>query len=175
MKCEFCNSEMTVKFASGRFCNRKCANSFVSNQNLEEKNKKRSEKLKGKSSPLKGRSGRKPSKEETKKISDGLKKYYDSKGRITIEQKRLKIIFRVNNYRARKIKATPDSANLELIKKIYENCPSGYHVDHIHSLAKGGLHHENNLQYLPISENCRKCADREYDKSLAIDWRNLIK
>ena len=33
-----------------------------------------------------------------------------------------------------------------------------YHVDHIRPLAKGGLHHPNNLQVLLGSENCRKGA-----------------
>jgi hypothetical protein len=52
---------------------------------------------------------------------------------------------------------------------------NSYHVDHIQALARGGAHHQDNLQYLPVSENCRKCADREYDKSKAIDWRTIVK
>ena len=36
---------------------------------------------------------------------------------------------------ANKIKATPKWANLEKIKEIYLNCPSGYHVDHITPLT----------------------------------------
>jgi len=47
-------------------------------------------------------------------------------------------------------------ANKEIIKKIYENCPVGYEVDHIMPLSKGGLHHESNLQYLTIKENRSK-------------------
>jgi hypothetical protein len=78
-------------------------------------------------------------------------------------------------YRARKYAATPDDADMALIRKIYENCPKGYHVDHIQALARGGPHHQDNLQYLPGPENCRKCADHEYDKTLVIDWRTLVK
>jgi hypothetical protein len=63
------------------------------------------------------------------------------------------------NRRCLKLKATVKYANLEKIKEIYKNCPSGYHVDHIVPL-KGvnvcGLHVEYNLQYLPAIENIRK-------------------
>jgi len=61
--------------------------------------------------------------------------------------------------RAAKMQATPKWANLEKIKEIYNNCPKGYHVDHIIPL-KGknicGLHIETNLQYLPAIDNLKK-------------------
>ena len=60
--------------------------------------------------------------------------------------------------RARKIEQLPHYANLDLIKLIYKNCPDGYHVDHMTPLAKGGLHHESNLCYLPASVNQSKYA-----------------
>lgn len=62
-------------------------------------------------------------------------------------------------YKASKIKATPAWANLGLIKEIYDNCPSGCHVDHIIPLQGKyicGLHVENNLQYLPSKDNVAK-------------------
>lgn len=55
-------------------------------------------------------------------------------------------------------KALDNEANLELIKKIYKECPLGYHVDHIIPIAKGGKHHENNLCYLPATLNMQKQA-----------------
>jgi hypothetical protein len=67
--------------------------------------------------------------------------------------------FRNAKRRATKLKATPKFANLNKIKKIYKNCPKGYHVDHIIPLQGKnvcGLHVEWNLQYLTPSANCSK-------------------
>jgi hypothetical protein len=61
--------------------------------------------------------------------------------------------------RARNLQATPAWVNLEAIKKIYTQCPKGYHVDHIVPLQGKnvcGFHVENNLQYLKADENIRK-------------------
>ncbi len=51
---------------------------------------------------------------------------------------------------------TPPNANKKKIEEMYKNCPVGYHVDHIIPLSRGGLHHEDNLQYLTIKENLQK-------------------
>lgn len=59
-------------------------------------------------------------------------------------------------YHAKQKAQTPDDADLKLIQQIYENCPAGYEVDHIVPISKGGLHHQDNLQYLPWLENRRK-------------------
>ena len=62
-------------------------------------------------------------------------------------------------YNAAKLQRTPPWADLKKIKEIYDNCPKGYHVDHIHPLNGiliSGLHVENNLQYLPAIDNIRK-------------------
>jgi len=132
----------------------------------------------GKESPFKGKPGKKHSSESKFKIKEAFRKKRENiPEELKLEKIKVKkksIVNRVAKYRANKKNATPSDANLNLIKKIYENCPSGYHVDHIIALSRGGFHHENNLQYLPGSENCRKCADREYDKSLALNWKNYI-
>lgn len=77
-------------------------------------------------------------------------------------------------YRARKRNAIPPDSDLELIKRIYECCPDGYHVDHIVAIANGGMHHQDNLQYLPPSENSRKGAGRMYDEALVLRWQDII-
>jgi len=72
---------------------------------------------------------------------------------------RQKVLFYGSLYRARKKQACPKWANLEKIKQIYLNCPSGYHVDHITPLINKnvcGLHVESNLQYLTAIENQKK-------------------
>lgn len=62
-------------------------------------------------------------------------------------------------YRTRKLNAIPPWADLRAIEAFYENCPKGYHVDHIIPLqgeAVCGLHVLENLQYLPAHENLSK-------------------
>lgn len=61
-----------------------------------------------------------------------------------------------SRYRAKKYRVIDPTANKTIIKEIYKNCPAGYEVDHIIPLSKGGKHHEDNLQYLPMLENRRK-------------------
>jgi hypothetical protein len=62
-------------------------------------------------------------------------------------------------YKAKKLQAMPQWADLEVIKEFYENCPKGHHVDHIIPLNGTnvcGLHVIENLQYLPAKENLKK-------------------
>lgn len=68
----------------------------------------------------------------------------------------------------------PEDANKSLIFLIYKNAPAGYHVDHIVPISKGGLHHENNLQYLPAKENRRKSNKLDYIPQNAIRWQDVI-
>ncbi len=58
-----------------------------------------------------------------------------------------------------KEKRTPSWANRLKILDFYIKKPDGHHVDHIvplHNKLVSGLHVENNLQYLPASENLKK-------------------
>jgi 5-methylcytosine-specific restriction endonuclease McrA len=101
---------------------------------------------------------------ERKAASD--KKFRD-KNREELNKKQRKYIqarpkintFYTACYRAAKYLQTPIWANLEHIKSFYINCPEGMVVDHIIPLRGknvSGLHVEYNLQYLTISENCKK-------------------
>ena len=98
----------------------------------------------------------------------------DRKGRVSEEHKKARNKANVYAYRARKRNAIPEDADLELITKIYENCPLGFHVDHIVALAVGGLHHQDNLQYLPAAINCSKGKNGKYDMTLAIKWQDIL-
>lgn len=81
-----------------------------------------------------------------------------------------------NKYRASIRKSKVDcSGNRELIKQIYRSCPEGYHVDHIRPISKGGLHHEDNLQYLPKQINLEKSAKLDFDcKGTEIAWKDIL-
>lgn len=112
------------------------------------------------------------------KIRAKSKKYYEDNKQAISERARIRYrenkehilklsqdYYQMNKkrYRARDAKrradmlaATPDDADLKIIRLIYENCPDGYEVDHIVPIDRGGLHHQDNLAYLPMSINRRK-------------------
>ena len=61
--------------------------------------------------------------------------------------------------RASKLERTVAWSDTERIKQFYEDCPDGYHVDHIVPLQGervSGLHTIDNLQYLLASKNMSK-------------------
>lgn len=182
MHCELCDKEHEGKYGSGRFCGKVCARAFSTKAKRAEINEKVSKTLLNHPSKSKGTTGKKHSEESKTKIAGSLRERRAQRlALLTPEEiesrekiRKARNVARVMAYRARKYKATPPTADRKLINKIYEMCPAGYHVDHIHSLSTGGEHHQDNLQYLPGPENCRKCASRDYDKSLAIDWRTIV-
>lgn len=67
--------------------------------------------------------------------------------------------------RASKRNQTPEDADLILIQEIYRKCKEisdttgiPHEVDHIIPIAKGGLHHQDNLQIITKTENRMKGA-----------------
>jgi hypothetical protein len=113
-----------------------------------------------------------------------LKKEYYNNNSVKIKE-RAKIwykahpeIGRIHNAKRRAIEKAAivyDKAVAQLIKLIYKNCPGGYHVDHIIPLTKDGLHHPDNLQYLPAIINMQKQNNLNFDCSAhAIHWQSLI-
>lgn len=96
-------------------------------------------------------------------VSERNKKYYENYKniyhKVYIEDHRTEYNARNAHRRAKKISATPKWANLDIIKRVYEHCPEGCHVDHKVPLSGDnvcGLHVENNLQYLTVQENLEK-------------------
>lgn len=75
---------------------------------------------------------------------------------ITAEKHRVKNLAGVRRYQAKLLGQTPNDADHHQIKEIYAHCPDGYEVDHVIPISKGGLHHQQNLQYLPLVDNRRK-------------------
>jgi 5-methylcytosine-specific restriction endonuclease McrA len=57
---------------------------------------------------------------------------------------------------AKRKNQTPNDVDIKSLQQFYMNCPTGYEVDHIIPVSKGGLHTLENLQYLTISENRKK-------------------
>ena len=96
---------------------------------------------------------------------DQYRKYYDLFQK-SFEKNKHKIRARRIQYNYdRSLRIVPWTESEE-INKFYENCPDGYHVDHIIPL-KGkivsGLHVLANLQYLTVEENLRKGNKFETD------------
>lgn len=74
----------------------------------------------------------------------------------SIEEQRMLNRQTFMKYFAKKKSQTPVDADQEMIKEIYTNCPKGMEVDHIIPISLGGVHHQDNLQYLTPAENKRK-------------------
>ena len=82
------------------------------------------------------------------------------KVQISPEEKYKAYRARMNEANARYISRrkfqTPADEDVKALQEFYANCPTGYEVDHIITISKGGLHSLSNLQYLPWQENRRK-------------------
>ena len=93
-----------------------------------------------------------------KKLRKHPDEYYIKKPKIVWPEGSKKYLNResVHRCRAKRKGLFPDDADLIAIKKFYCNTPDGYEVDHIIPFAKGGLHHQDNLQYLTPFENKSK-------------------
>ena len=171
--CPKCGKEHEL---NGRFCSRSCANSRTWS---DEDKKKKSDSVKKTISELEqhwavGKSGWSHTEEQKELKRQRSIEYFDRVGRMTDEQRRARNVAGVQAYRQKKYSATPSDVNRKLIRKIYENCPDGYEVDHIVALCNGGPHHQDNLQYLPATENRKKNRTDKYNKYLAIRWQDVI-
>jgi hypothetical protein len=67
----------------------------------------------------------------------------------------------------------------DVITLIYEDCPDGYHVDHIdpiNAIDRSGLHVPWNLQYLPALDNHQKSNKTDFisENAIEINWTDYI-
>lgn len=81
------------------------------------------------------------------------------------EKGKVTSLLSASNRRARIKNQLPEDADFEKIKLIYSECrriseETGipHEVDHIVPIAKGGLHHQDNLQIITQEQNRRKGA-----------------
>lgn len=97
----------------------------------------------------------------SKPKSSSAQKYCSNKcssvvRKLPVEYLRAKNAENQSRYRQKKFRKIHPSANKQIMIEIYKNCPNGYEVDHITPLSKGGLHHQDNLQYLTKFETRKK-------------------
>src|SRR5450631_3009272 len=95
------------------------------------------------------------SNEAKSKIRESQKKYAKSvKGIISTIKSRL-------NRQKMKTDSMVDISDEQwkMISDFYKKCPTGFHVDHVIPISKGGKHRMSNLQYLTARENMEK-SDR---------------
>lgn len=147
--CKHCKKMLPQEKQSNLFCDRSCSASY---------NNLKSPKVIAKTHDC-PRCGAKVKTSKTKFCSttcyiETYRKYHTEDDLIEAIRKRNREVSA--NYRARVKDQTPIDADRKAIKEFYDNCPSGYEVDHIIPISKGGLHVLQNLQYLTVEENRRK-------------------
>ncbi len=102
---------------------------------------------------------RRLNKEKVRKMQEKWRLENPNYSKEYCRSNRGKVNANTSKRRAKKLQRTPKWADLDAIKRFYENCPAGYEVDHIIPLQGkniSGFHVLENLQYLTKSENCRK-------------------
>lgn len=164
-QCLQCDAPLTKQF---KFCSPSCSATY-SNINRGARNPETKLKIKKSILACSGISIEDRIKEELVpcKVCGGPKKhsqkYYCSMSCMKAVQQPMSPIERKrrnaesqSRYRQKKYRCIAPDADREIIKEIYRLCPPGYEVDHIIPLSKGGLHHQDNLQYLPRAENRKK-------------------
>ena len=77
--------------------------------------------------------------------------------------------------RAMKLNQTPElteneKAKIEMYYKISQYLGKKWHVDHIHPISKGGLHHPDNLQVVTKEYNLQKHNDENFRAPTALEY-----
>lgn len=144
MKCLECQVELT-KNGQKKFCSKSCA----------AKTNNRGRRRHGKPASNCLVCGNKTASARRKYCSSTCDGISRRKNRPIEEQRKLNRMSFMKYY-MKKRSQTPEDADHDLIREIYENCPANMEVDHIIPVSLGGLHHQDNLQYLTPDENKRK-------------------
>lgn len=153
--CINCGNEITSKWGK-TFCSRSCSTSY------NNKGVRRNGKDPGNCAYCGEKKASASRKYCSSKCAGDARRKYKNDAELT-EAVKIQTRQRSAKYRAALRAQTPDDADMEKIAEIYKNCPKGYEVDHIIPINKGGLHHQNNLQYLTVKEN-RSKRDRVLTK-----------
>jgi 5-methylcytosine-specific restriction endonuclease McrA len=101
---------------------------------------------------------------QKKKLQNWRKNNYDKYQQQWLnDEAKVKSADRQGRRRARVRNQIPNDADFDAIKTIYQRCRQmceetgiEYEVDHIIPIAKGGFHHQDNLQIITKSENRSK-------------------
>ena len=141
--CKFCNKETS----NPKFCNSSCAAKF------NNRGKRRHGTAPGVCKVCGA-----PKKNHKAKYCSRTCASEDRKINRSAEEQRALNAATQARYRARhgNVRAYAKGADISLIREFYKNRPEGYEVDHIIPLSKGGLHHQDNLQYLTPEDNKKK-------------------
>lgn len=84
---------------------------------------------------------------------------HNARNRVYRQNNLRLMVAKMQKYRATKLNAMPSWVDISELKEIYQNCPSGFQVDHVVPLRGknvSGLHVPWNLQYLTPQDNQRK-------------------
>ena len=90
---------------------------------------------------------------------EGFTEYNSEYAKEHYIQHKAEYIVRAIQYKTKRTLATPPWADLNEIRRIYKECPDGYHIDHVIPLQGdlvSGLHVETNLKPIPALDNLRK-------------------
>lgn len=113
-----------------------------------------------KPSSTKGKPGRKHTEEQKQHLRKKSIEAADRKGRVSDDHKKARNKANVATWSARKCNAIIESSDLELIKRIYMNCPKGYQVRAKVKYSAGGKFHQDNLYY---------------KKNIVLNWKDYIR
>lgn len=160
--CECCGKELISRYQR-RYCSRSCGNRGKTRHGTP-----------GRFQPKPcGFCGKEHSNPKYCSISCGMKAVQHKRfpPGTRLQRLRLKNLLCTQRYYAKRFGQTPVDADREKIKAFYAACPDGHEVDHVIPISRGGLHHQDNLQYLPMLDNRRKSNKLDWTSTQAANGK----